>query len=706
MKNRIKFAVLLFLSMAVFSFSGCVARDSSVSFAPALSGAEGIFSSDDPREKEPLVSLGETLAEEPEVLPEPAEPEYLLKQYDVPAGDGVFAENLTTRGLVSVKADKGCFISWRSMLEDDGTEEFVLKRNGKEVYRGSKTCYADETGKAGDKYSLTVEGREHEESTICASSEYMELTLCAPEDQNLPNRQVAVYSANDMSLGDLDGDGELELIVKWYPDNAQDNSNDGITGVTYLDGYDIDYKNMKATLMWRIDLGINIRSGAHYTQYQVWDYNGDGKAELICKTADGTTTYDANLNETGHVGAVSMSELDPALDGRKQDYDFRQYTGRTGRIVLGEEYLTAFDGATGCIIDTVEYVPDRGPYLEDEGIYDTSMWGLKGGVAAEKNDGYANRADRFLAGTAYLDEGNACAVFARGYYGRTAITAWKLVDNKLTLKWYFDADSFSEYAAQGNHQLSINDVDNDGLDEIVYGALCLDHDGTVLYSTGLGHGDAMHVSDFNNDGKLEVFSVHEEKGAEYSVELHDAATGEILWGVALGKDVGRGLAADIDPNFEGAEMWSASRNVITDCNGNVISETKPSVNFSLFWDGDLLQELFDSNDSKELIPQIQKWNYEEQKLEVLLEAAGTLCNNGTKANACLIADFLGDWREEVIVRDAGDASKIRIYTTTIDTDFVFTGLIFDRTYREGIAWQNTGYNQPAHLPYTLTGIME
>lgn len=652
-------------------------------------------------------SVSVSLPKEEEVLPlEQETSQYLLEQYEVPAGDGVFAELLTTRGLVSVKAAEGIFASWRSMPEDEGTEEFILMRNGREVYRGSKTCYMDESGKPGDKYSLKVAGSETNESTLASATEYIELKLNAPEVQNLPNKQVAFYSANDMSLGDLDGDGEPELVVKWYPDNAQDNANDGITGCTYLDGYDINYETMTASLMWRIDLGINIRSGAHYTQYQVWDYNGDGKAELICKTADGTTTYDGNLSETGHVGAVSMSELDPALDGRKQAYDFRQYTGRKGRIVLGEEYLTAFDGATGCIIDTVEYIPDRGPYLEEQGIYDTSMWGIKGGVAAETNDGYANRADRFLAGTAYLDEGNACAIFARGYYGRTAVTAWKLVDNRLTLKWYFDADSFSKYAAQGNHQLSINDVDGDGLDEIVYGALCLDHDGTVLYSTGLGHGDAMHVSDFNNDGKLEVFSVHEEKGAEYSVELHDAATGEILWGVALGKDVGRGLAADIDPNYEGAEMWSASRGVTADCKGNVIYEKKPSVNFALFWDGDLLQELFDSNDSKELIPQIQKWNYNEQKLEVLLQADGTLCNNGTKANPCLIADFLGDWREEVIVRDAEDASKIRIYTTTYDTDYVFTGLLFDRTYREGIAWQNTGYNQPAHLPYTLSAMAE
>lgn len=609
-------------------------------------------------------------------------------------------ETFTDRALVAVKSDSAVFVSWRCYESDAKDIRFELERNDAVIYEGNRTNYTDTEGKAGDVYRLTAVcgATATTETTIAWNKEYQELELKAPAGQTMPDGTVAAYTANDMSAGDLDGDGKLELIVKWDPNNSQDNSKDGYTGTTILDAYDIDLAAGKAVLMWRIDLGINIRSGAHYTQFQVWDYNGDGKAELICKTADGSTTFDAALNETGHVGAVSVASLPTDVKGTPETYDFRQHTGRIGRIVLGQEYLTAFDGTTGKIIDTVKYVPERGPYNEETGKYDTSMWGLKNGVAAEKNDGYANRADRFLAGTAYIDDGNAAAIFCRGYYGRTAITAWQLIDGRLQMKWAFDVDSFSEYAGQGNHQLSINDVDNDGYDEIVYGALILDHTGKVLNCTGLKHGDAMHVSDWNNDGKLEVFSVHEEKTVEYQMELHDALTGEVLWGVFAGKDVGRGVAADIDPNYPGAEMWGADGNTY-DCKGNVIYDKKPSSNFTLYWDGDLLMELFDHAD---YAPQVQKWDYVNLKKVALLTATGASTNNSTKANAGLVADICGDWREEIIVRDASDNNKIRVYTTTIETQYVFPCLLENVTYREGVAWQNTAYNQPANLPYLLT----
>lgn len=608
-------------------------------------------------------------------------------------------ENFTDRALVAVKAETGVFVSWRCYENDSKDIQYTLERNGEVVYNGNRTCYSDAAGKSGDTYKLTatVGYEKTEESTIAWNKEYQEFVLQAPADQKMPDGTVATYTANDMSTGDLDGDGQLELIVKWDPSNSQDNSKDGYTGTTILDAYDLDIATGKATLMWRIDLGLNIRSGAHYTQFQVWDYDGDGKAELICKTADGSTTFDANLKETGYVGAVSVASLPTDVKGTPETYDFRQHSGRLGRIVLGQEYLTAFDGATGKIIDTVKYVPERGPYNEETGKYDTSEWGLKNGRPAESNDGYANRADRFLAGTAYIDDGNAAAIFCRGYYGRSALTAWKLIDGKLTMQWAFDVDSYSEYAGQGNHQLSINDVDGDGYDEIVYGSLVVNNDGTALYSTGLGHGDAMHVSDWNNDGKLEVFCVHEEKTAAYGFELHDAATGEIIWGVNTGADTGRGMAADIDPRYPGAECFA--KDGIYDCQGNKISEKTPSRNFSMYWDGDLSMELFDNKDR---VPQVQKWDYENEKTVIALQADGASTNNTTKANPGLLGDLYGDWREEFIVRDASDNNKIRIYSTTDATEYVFPCLLENRTYREGLAWQNTAYNQPANLPYLLT----
>lgn len=617
------------------------------------------------------------------------------------------AEVYTDRALIAIKEPtrslNGIMVSWRSYQADSDMISFTLERNGTIIYTGKNTCYLDKDGKSGDTYKLTAnEGISIEgEETIAWAKEYQEFTLQAPAPQTMPDGTIAQYTSNDMSVGDLDGDGQLELIVKWYPSNAQDNSKDGYTGTTILDAYQIEIATGKAELMWRIDLGLNIRSGAHYTQFQVWDYNADGKAELICKTADGTTTFDAQLKETGHVGEVSTANLLTEVAGTPKEYDFRQHEGRIGRIVLGKEYLTVFDGKTGEILNTTEYIPARGPYDEATDTYDTRHWGLKNGYPAEKNDGYANRCDRFLAATAYLDNGSASAIFCRGYYGRTAITAWKLVDEKLVMQWAFDVPDESEYAAQGNHGLSINDVDKDGYDEIIYGSLVLDHNGQVLYSTGLGHGDAMHVSDWNNDGRLEVFSVHEEAKAKYHTELHDAETGEILWGYFNGKDTGRGVAADIDPRYEGAEMWSAITNVTYDCKGNIIYEAKPSQNFSIYWDGDLLMELFDSNNTEELIPQVQKWDYENLQTIVLLEAQGTKLNNGTKSNAGLVADLYGDWREEFIVRDKEDNNKIRIYSTTIGTEYVFPCLLEDRAYREGVAWQNTAYNQPANLPYLL-----
>lgn len=643
-----------------------------------------------------------TATPKPVITPEPA---VTQQGENVPLGRYTPAEVYADRALVAVKAEKGVFVSWRSYGSDSDGVSFTLTRNGQEIYKGSRTSYMDAEGKPGDTYDLKAsEGiSAGGESTRAWTAEYQELTLVRPEGQTMPNDYVANYFSNDMSVGDLDGDGQLELIVKWDPANSQDNSVDGYTGTTILDAYDIDIAAGSAKLMWRIDLGLNIRSGAHYTQFQVWDYDGDGKAELICKTADGTTTYDADLKETGHVGAVSMASLDTSKKGTPAEYDFRQHTGRVGRIVLGQEYLTAFDGETGKIIDTVEYIPERGPYDEKTGTYDTSRWGLKNGAAAESNDGYANRADRFLAATGYFDEGSACAVFARGYYGRTAITAWKLSEGKLSLKWYFDAPNKSEYAAQGNHNLSVNDVDGDGFDEIIYGSLTMDHDGTPLYATGLGHGDAMHVSDWNGDGKIEVYQVHEEKSAKYGLELHDGATGEILWGVNMGKDIGRGMAADIDPRYPGAEMWSASSNSVYDCTGKLLADvSRPSINFSIFWDGDLLMELFDSNNSDELVPRVQKWDYKNKKLVDILKADGAVLNNSTKANAGLIADIYGDWREEIIVRCREDAGKIRVYSTTWETEHVVPCLLEDRAYREGVAWQNTAYNQPANLSYLLS----
>lgn len=544
-------------------------------------------------------------------------------------------------------------------------------------------------------------------------NQYLEMSLNKPADQTMPDGSVATYTANDMSVGDVDGDGILELIVKWYPSNAKDNSGSGYTGTTILDTYDIDYNSGKATLLSRIDLGVNIRSGAHYTQFQVWDFDGDGKAEVAIKTADGTTSYDGNMSEVAYVGACNAAALPTDTVSSSNDY-----RNTSGYILDGPEYFSIFNLEDGTkAADDVEYLPGRGT---------VSAWG----------DAYGNRVDRFLSATAYLDGEHAFAVMCRGYYTRTALTAYGMKDtdddgvsDTIYTYWTYDTDDYDgANEGQGNHNLAVADVDNDGKDEIVYGASCYDHDGTLKYTTGLGHGDAMHVSDWIdwNDG-LEVMEVHEEHNQTYQVEIHDAETGEILIGYPVAnQDVGRGVAADIDPTSLGAEFWASKApdasgtgewdSVDSAVLGTENSSTSswdylsygstPAVNAMIYWDGDLLAEIqdhtFNSTAYAPLSVVIADWDYENSKQVTLIDSSEVLSSNGTKGNLGLIADLVGDWREEFIARCSSDDSKIRLYTTTYVTDYVIPCLLEDLQYREGVAWENVAYNQPTHLSYSIS----
>ncbi|MGF7146228.1 fibronectin type 3 domain-containing protein/lysophospholipase L1-like esterase/outer membrane biosynthesis protein TonB [Anaerotaenia torta] len=620
--------------------------------------------------------------------------------------------NVTTKDADGNELMKGVYLSWRLFESDPENVTFDIYRNDVPIQSGlTVTNCVDPDGRAGDVYKVV--GSSDGASGLTAKAVnswadyFLELQLNKPADQLLPDGALVGFTANDMSVGDLDGDGDYELIVKWAS-NSKDNSGAGYTGTTILDAYNVDTSTGTADLMWRIDLGVNIRTGAHYTQFQVWDFDGDGKAELICKTADGSTTYQnigGNLVETGYVGAVSASELPVSVISPAHDY-----RNSSGYVLNGPEYLTAFDGETGGILATADYLPERGS---------VDAWG----------DGYGNRVDRFLSAVAYLDGENPSAVFARGYYTRTCLTAYDLVDtdgngkgDTLQVRWRFDSNNYpksqyGEVEAQGNHGLSVNDVDGDGKDEIIYGALAIEHDGTLKYTTGLGHGDAMHVSDWipSRPG-LEVFSVHEHTNSEYQVEIRDAESGEILWGYFTGKDTGRGVAADVDPNYIGAEMWANAAwdgvdgglysSTSTFENFVKISERTPDVNFSLFWDGDLLSELqnhtFNNAAYVPLRTNITKWNYAKQESEKLFDSAEVYTSNGTKGNLGLVADILGDWREEIIARSSSDDSKVRIYTSTIMTDYVIPALMENSAYRIGVAWQNVGYNQPANLDYLLS----
>jgi rhamnogalacturonan endolyase len=478
---------------------------------------------------------------------------------------------------------------------------------------------------------------------------------------SIPLRTPPGYTPNDASVGDLTGDGEYEIVLQ-QTGRSRDNSQAGFTDPPILEAYRLD-----GTFLWRIHLGRNIREGAHYTQMVVYDLDGDGRAEIACKTADGT------LDGQGNV----LGDLD--ADHRNQD----------GCVLDGPEWMTVFDGPTGAALATVDYIPPRG---------DVRSWG----------DGSGNRVDRFLAAVAYLDGRRPSLIMCRVYYTRSVVAAWNYRDGQLSHVWTFDSDDGTpgngDYRGQGNHSLSVGDVDGDGCDEIIYGACAIDHDGTGLYTTRLGHGDAMHLADIDPDRPgLEVWGIHEKPRHPFGANLRDAATGRVIWGLPL-KDPGRGLAMDIDPRHRGYECWTNDSDGLYGCQGNKISDRKPrSCNMGIWWDGDLLRELLDGSDARRRGGAfIDKWDYERATTVRLLSGTDFDCvtNNGTKANPCLVADILGDWREEVIWRTR-DNQELRVFSTPIPTDVRLTTLMHDPVYRLGIAWQNVGYNQPAHPSFYL-----
>lgn len=256
------------------------------------------------------------------------------------------------------------------------------------------------------------------------------------------------------------------------------------------------------------------------------------------------------------------------------------------------------------------------------------------------------------------------------------------------------------YAGQGNHQFSVADVDGDGRQEIVYGAMALDDDGTPLWTTRLGHGDAMHVGDLDPTRPgLEKFGVHENVGGNGGVgsAMVDARTGEILWRTPGQHDVGRGVALDIDPRYPGAEVWASNGGDLYSADGRVIGHTRPQqMNFGVWWDGDALRELLDGT-------RIFKWDWENQRSVPLLTAEGAASNNGTKANPVLVADILGDWREEVVWRTA-DSSALRIYVTPHPTAIRHVTPMHDAQYRSQVSGQNSAYNQPSHPGFAFDAV--
>ena len=702
------------------------------------------------------------------------------------------------RGLVAAGTSEGVFLSWRLLgHEATGSSATGLTGTDFNVYRdGQKlatvtdsTNYLDTSGTAASKYQVraVVGGVELDESATATSwgGNFKDIPLRKPADGVTPAGQAYTYSANDASVADVDGDGQYEFIVKWDPNNSKDVSQVGYTGNTYVDTYKAD-----GTLLHRIDLGVNIRSGAHYTQLLVNDFDGDGRAEMMMKTAPGTKS--TNYNADGSVASqqfitLLQSDIEAGYastdDYRMSAADYYQHVvemfqgwsehpevkagnwpatleeafgiapkyqyplstsdakaladyfmdvyapSRSARnnlrafegfIVSGPEYLTVFEGATGKELKTVAYEPGR----HDDGL----MWGDYAMARIEPG----NRVDRFLAGVAYLDGQKPAAVFARGYYTRTTLATYTWDGTNLSPVWNIDSgwapmtnpfnDSphgrdgtdpeYGKLTTQGFHSLSASDVDGDGRQEIVYGAATIDDDGSVLYSSfetmpegsatpgeeaRLGHGDAMHVTDIdpNRPGK-EIFTVHEGgTWAPYGYAMRDAGTGEVLFGAYSGKDTGRGMIGDVDPAVPGIENWAIG---MQSADGTKLSTSQPGTNMSIKWAADMTTQIV--NGSGDQTPTIDDW-----KRGRLLTAEGTRTNNGTKGTPSLVADVVGDWREEMLVRIT-DSTALRMYMSTEVTNHKLYTLMHDPQYRAEVARQNTTYNQPSYTDFYFASDME
>ena len=624
------------------------------------------------------------------------------------------------RGVVALASSgSGKFVSWRYLGTDDPVRTtFNVIRNGVVIKEGlAVTNYKDTGGTNSSEYQIAtlVDGEVVDISTPVKAWEdaWLKLPLNRPAGGSNSSGSYT-YSPNDCSVGDVDGDGEYELFVKWDPSDSQDNSKGGYTGNVFIDCYKLD-----GTHLWRIDLGCNIRAGAHYTQFMVYDFDGDGNAEMMCKTApgskDGTGVY------------VNQATDNTAIKNASNTKDWRN---SGGRIDGGQEYLTVFEGLTGKAINTIAYYPNRNTKAELSEATGSFNWDDRSGKSDKGS--YGNRGERYLAAVAYLDgpEGKASGIFCRGYYTYAYVWAVDFDGEKLTPRWLHRSDSKTKYSVvtynaqgtgtskeytpskatsgsgsntmygNGNHNMSVGDVDGDGCDEIIWGAAALDNDGKLLYATGFGHGDAIHMGQMipGREG-MQVFDIHEE-GGTYAWDLHDAATGEIIFKRGPeGDDNGRGMAAQL--TNKSAEWWFSSakaREQRSAATGETASDKSASLNFRMYWDETVQDALLDGN----VVDKYNSSSNSFSRLTTFSDLGPSSTCNSTKNTPNLSADILGDWREEVILYSVSDEETcLGVYSTNVATAYRIPTLMHDHTYRMGICWQNTAYNQPPHIGYNL-----
>lgn len=600
------------------------------------------------------------------------------------------------RGLVAMQSGQGIYITWRLLGTEDYNTPFQLYRDGAQIATVSEsTNYFDADGTLDSSYMIQA-GQEVSGAVTPFTSQknYFDLPLNRPENITVDG-EIYCYTVGDASTGDLDGDGVYEIVLRW---DIADSSYVGRT--VYLDAYKFD-----GTQLWRIDLGQNISTSSS-CPFTVYDFNGDGIAEVCTKTAPGST------DGTGRF--VSEASSNAAIQATDNSVSYARNS--FGYVMEGPEYYTVFDGRNGRAMDTVSYPVPRGTDAKNTL---SSVWG----------DNYHHRCDKFNEAAVYLNGSTPSLVLWRGIYfgqkavgtGRTGICALDLnEENRLVITGRFDtmpgAAGYTfkneQYTGQGNHNMSVGDMDGDGKDEFVSGGLAMDHDLTPLWCSYRGHGDALHMGDYDpTHPGLEYFSVHESGDTtayngtplDYGMTLYFAEDGTEIFHTGSNRDTGRGMMANM--GCGGYYQLSGSSGIGTySFNGSTFDklskENLDAVNFRIFWNGDLYDDFLDSDNPYSILTPVI-YSYQQDGLTEIFRADDTTTVNGTKSNPCLQADLFGDWREEFAV-PLEDQTALRIFTTDIPTAHRLYTLMHDSMYRSAISWQNASYNQPPHIGYYIS----
>lgn len=490
------------------------------------------------------------------------------------------------------------------------------------------------------------------------------------------------YQANDVSIGDLDGDGEFEIIVKRL--QAPKGVADGGTGASYSSHNTIyaviwDAYKLDGTFLWRIKGGPGIILG-NSSAFAVADFDGDGCAEMAIRTCEGTVFGDGqeipDTNGDGKIDYRTWGNENSSSPGWVDHYNS-----------AGPEFISIIDGKTGRELARDNYIARE----------TSNSWG----------DNYWKRACSFRIGVAWLDgaQGLPSLIIGRGVYARSVLEAWDWRDGQLSKRWRFDSaksggtdtnkdgKANSAYGAQGNHSFSVADLDGDGRDEVMYGSMAIDDDGYGLWTTGLGHGDAQHVGKFLPEREgLQMF--HCLESGKTMVALHDARDGSVIWKKegSSDNDTGRALVADIDPASPGCEFWWAGSNAFSMTGERDLGYKPSSCNMAVWFDGTLTRQLINENTIR---------NDRAGGRTFTMYRFSEHFINGTKSNPSWYGDLVGDWREEVIVPDATLVGDLKIFATWYPTNHRIPWLMADHTYHMGVLNENIGYNQPPHLGYYL-----